>query len=420
MLVIGMMSGTSADGIDAVLVRLEGPGEAPRWKFMAHAHRPFERALRDAIFAACSPTDSSVDRIARLNFALGEEFALAAQQLAAEVSPPAQAELIGSHGQTIWHDVAADGRVTATLQIGEAAVIAARTGLPTIADFRVADIAAGGQGAPLVPFADYILFHDPAKFRAIQNIGGIANVTLLPPGCTHAEVVAFDNGPGNMVMDALVERASGGRELFDRAGRMAGAGRVHSVWLEELLEHPYFKRPAPKTTGRELFDLAGRMAGAGRVHSVWLEELLEHPYFKRPAPKTTGRELFGKQYAHDLWVQGTALGLKPEDIVATATALTAATITAPLIEADTSYGRPVDELILGGGGAENPALVRLLASQLPSTRITRHEEFGIPSQAKEALAFAILAYAAYRREPNNVPSATGAARPVVMGKLSLP
>lgn len=381
MLVIGMMSGTSADGIDAVLVRLEGPGEAPRWKFMAHAHRPFERALRDAIFAACSPTDSSVDRIARLNFALGEEFALAAQQLAAEVSPPAQAELIGSHGQTIWHDVAADGRVTATLQIGEAAVIAARTGLPTIADFRVADIAAGGQGAPLVPFADYILFHDPAKFRAIQNIGGIANVTLLPPGCTHAEVVAFDNGPGNMVMDALVERASGGRELFDRAGRMAGAGRVHSVWLEELLEHPYFKRPAPKTTGRELF---------------------------------------GKQYAHDLWVQGTALGLKPEDIVATATALTAATITAPLIEADTSYGRPVDELILGGGGAENPALVRLLASQLPSTRITRHEEFGIPSQAKEALAFAILAYAAYRREPNNVPSATGAARPVVMGKLSLP
>ena len=381
MLVIGLMSGTSADGIDAVLVRLEGPGGAPRWKFMAHAHRPYERALRDAIFAACSPSDSSVDRITRLNFALGEEFALAAQRLAAEVSPPAQAELIGSHGQTIWHDVAADGRVTSTLQIGEAAVIAARTGLPTIADFRVADIAAGGQGAPLVPFADYILFHDPSKFRAIQNIGGIANVTLLPPGCTHAEVAAFDSGPGNMVMDALVERASGGRELFDRDGRMAGEGRVHSVWLEELLDHPYFKRPAPKTTGRELF---------------------------------------GKEYAHDLWEQGIALGLMPEDIVATATALTAATITAPLVEAGAKYGRPIDELILGGGGAENPALVRMLVSQLPSTRITRHEEFGIPSQAKEALAFAILAYAAYRREPNNVPSATGAARPVVMGKLSLP
>jgi anhydro-N-acetylmuramic acid kinase len=409
MLVIGLMSGTSADGIDAVLVRLEGPGTAPRWKFMAHAHRPFERSLREAIFAACSLTDSSVDRIARLNFALGEEFALAAQQLAAEVRPPAedlassaprlggavrprratldalrppaQAELIGSHGQTIWHDVAADGRVTSTLQIGEAAIIAARTGLPTIADFRVADIAAGGQGAPLVPFADYILFHHPAKFRAIQNIGGIANVTLLPPGCTHAEVVAFDSGPGNMVMDALVERASGGRELFDRDGRMAGEGRVHSVWLEELLDHPYFKRPAPKTTGRELF---------------------------------------GKEYAHDLWEQGTALGLKPEDIVATATALTAASITAPLVEAGARYGRPIDELILGGGGAENPALIRMLGSQLPDTRITRHEEFGIPSQAKEALAFAILAYAAYRREPNNVPSATGAARPVVMGKLSLP
>ena len=162
------------------------------------------------------------------------------------------------------------------------------------------------------------------------------------------------------------------------------------------------------------------MAGEGRVHSVWLEELLDHPYFKRPAPKTTGRELFGKEYAHDLWEQGTALGLKPEDIVATATALTAASITAPLVEAGTRYGRPIDELILGGGGAENPALVRMLASQLPGTRITRHEEFGIPSQAKEALAFAILAYAAYQREPNNVPSATGAARPVVMGKLSLP
>ena len=154
MLVIGLMSGTSADGIDAVLVRLEGPGAAPLWKIIAHAHRPFERALREAILTACSPTHGSVDRLARLNFRLGEEFAQAALQLQAEVEPAAQAELIGSHGQTIWHDVAADGRVTSTLQIGEAAVIAARTGLPTIADFRVADIAAGGQGAPLVPFAD--------------------------------------------------------------------------------------------------------------------------------------------------------------------------------------------------------------------------------------------------------------------------
>ena len=381
MLVIGLMSGTSADGIDAVLVRLEGPGAAPQWKLIAHAHRPFERTLREMIFAACSPKDSSVDQIARLNFALGEEFALAARQLEAELRLAARAELIGSHGQTLWHDVAADGRVTATLQIGEAAVIAARTGVPTIADFRVADIAAGGQGAPLVPFADYILFHHPTKFRAIQNIGGIANVTLLPPGCTQAEVTAFDSGPGNMVMDALVERASGGRELFDRDGRLAAEGRVHSVWLEELLDHPYFKRPAPKTTGRELF---------------------------------------GKPYAHELWAEGTALGLEPADIVATATALTAASISAPLSEAGIRYGRRVDELILGGGGAENPALVRMLASQLPGTRITRHEEFGIPSQAKEALAFAILAYAAYRREPNNVPSATGASRAVVMGKLSLP
>jgi anhydro-N-acetylmuramic acid kinase len=381
MLVIGLMSGTSADGVDAALVRLEGPSAALRWEFIAHAHRPFARELREAIFSACNPSASSVDQICRLNFALGEELARAAQQAAAGASPPEQVELIGSHGQTIWHDVGADGRVTSSLQIGEAAVIAARTGIATIADFRVADIAAGGQGAPLVPFADYLLFRDPHKFRAIQNIGGIANVTLLPPGCAQPDVSAFDSGPGNMIIDALVERASGGRELFDRNGQTASEGHVHSVWLEELLDHPYFQRPPPKTTGRELF---------------------------------------GKQYAQNLWEQGSALGLTPQDIVATATALTAATIAAPLAAVGIKYGRDIDELILGGGGAENPALVRMLASQLPHTRILRHEAFGIPSQAKEALAFAILAYAAYRREPNNVPSATGAARSVVMGKLSLP
>lgn len=381
MLVIGLMAGTSADGIDAALVRLEGSGAAPEWEFVAHTQRPFERAMREAVFAACSPGESRVDEIARLNFALGEEFARAALELCERAPAGMRAELIGSHGQTIWHDVAADGRVTATFQIGEAAVIAARTGLPTLADFRVADVAAGGQGAPLVPFADYILFHHPTQFRAIQNIGGIANVTLLPPGCTQAEVRAFDSGPGNMVMDALAERASGGRELFDRDGRMGGEGRVHSVWLEELLDHPYFKRPAPKTTGREMF---------------------------------------GEAYASELWERGTARGLEPADIIATATALTAASIAAALNEAGTRTGRRVDEVVLGGGGAENPTLVRMLSAQLPGTRITRHEAFGIPSQAKEALAFAILAYAAYRHEPNSVPSATGAARPVVMGKLSLP
>jgi anhydro-N-acetylmuramic acid kinase len=381
MLVIGLMAGTSADGIDAALVRLEGPSTALRWEFLGHAHRPFERGLREAILAACSPASSSVDQLCRLNFVLGEELAQAAQQVAACASPPARAELIGSHGQTVWHDVAADGRVTSTLQIGEAAVIAARTGIATVADFRVADIAAGGQGAPLAPFADYLLFHDPQKFRAVQNIGGIANVTLLPPGCAQADVIAFDSGPGNMIMDALAERASGGRELIDRNGQMAAEGRVHSVWLEELLDHPYFQRPPPKTTGRELF---------------------------------------GKQYAQNLWEQGMALGLSPQDILATATALTATTIAAPLVAAGITHGRSIDELILGGGGGENPALVRMLASQLPQTRILRHEAFGIPSQAKEALAFAILAYAAYRRETNNVPSATGALRPVVMGKMSLP
>ncbi|MCA1554370.1 MAG: anhydro-N-acetylmuramic acid kinase, partial [Chloroflexi bacterium] len=319
---------------------------------------------------------SSVDALCRLNFTLGGAFANAALTLARAAGISiADVVLIGSHGQTVWHDVDGGGRVTSTLQIGEAAVIAERTGVTTIADFRVADVAAGGQGAPLVPFVDYLLFHDATKFRAVQNIGGIANVTLLPPSCTADEVIAFDTGPGNMVMDALVERMSNGRESYDRGGRMAARGRVDRAWLEQLLAHPYFARTPPKTTGRELF---------------------------------------GKQYANQLWDDGSARGLAPEDIVATAAALSAETITAPLAACD------LHELIVSGGGADNPTLVQMIAERLPRTRLLRLDDFGVPAQAKEALAFAILAYVCHQHEPNNLPSATGARRAVVMGKVSRP
>ena len=387
MLVMGLMSGTSADGIDAVLVSLEGGRDDMRWQFVRHTHTPMEPSLRGAIMAACNPATSSVDVLCRLNAEVGEAFAIAATRAANKAGLAlSQIDLIGSHGQTVWHDVAADGHVTSTLQIGDGAIIAARTGVTTISDFRVADVAAGGQGAPLVPFADYILFRDPHKFRAVQNIGGIANVTLLPPGCTPADVTAFDSGPGNMVIDALVELMTNGHEAFDHDGHIAASGHVYGTWLEELLDHPYFKRMPPKTTGRELF---------------------------------------GKQYAKEVWERGKALGMQSQDIIATVTAQTAESIAQVLLaEAPlqphqaAATRRAPDELILGGGGAFNPTLIGMIAERLPGTKVLRHEDFGIPSLAKEALAFAILAYMAIRREPNNLPAVTGASRPVVMGKVS--
>ena len=375
MYVIGLMSGTSADGIDATLVALDGLVNNLRWQVIAHEHLPYSPATREAILAQSNPATSSVRSICRINFDLGEALARAAQRVAATGGIPLKSVgLIGSHGQTLWHDVGDDGQVTSTLQIGEAAVIAERTGITTISDFRVADVAAGGQGAPLVPFVDYILFEDASKYRAVQNIGGIANVTLLPPGCEPSDVTAFDSGPGNMVMDALVERMTDGRESIDRDGRIAARGRVDQAWLDELQRHPYFARTPPKTTGREMF---------------------------------------GGQYAAELWRAGAERGLSPQDIVTTATALTAETITTPL-----SQIRQLRELILGGGGAHNPTLVGMIAARLPDVDILRPEQFGIPAQAKEALAFAILAYSAYLQSPNNLPSVTGARHPVVMGKTS--
>ncbi|MBI5879607.1 MAG: anhydro-N-acetylmuramic acid kinase [Chloroflexi bacterium] len=383
MKVLGLMSGTSADGIDAVLADFDGSSAALQWRLLSHTHVDFAPALREEILAACTPAGSSVDRLCRLNFAFGEALAGAVMTAAREAAIPlSQIDLVGSHGQTVWHDVDDAGRVTATLQIGEPAVIAERVGVPVVADFRVADVAAGGQGAPLVPFADYILFRDATKFRAVQNIGGIANVTLLAPGCAPHEVIAFDSGPGNMVIDALVAHMTDGREAYDRDGRIAASGRVDGGWLEERLDQPYFRRQPPKTTGRELF---------------------------------------GQAYAREFWAQGSARGLAPADIVATATALTAQSI-ADALRHPLPGRAPAepDELILGGGGAHNATLVRMIGAQLMHTRIMRHEDFGIAAQAKEAFAFAILAYCAWRGEPNNLPSVTGARRAVVMGKIVKP
>ena len=373
-LVIGLMSGTSVDGIDAALVRIRGGGPGVELRLEHFATYPFEPETREAIFRLFRPETATVVDVCRMNFSLGEIFARAALQVMAEAGvTPEQVDLIGSHGQTVWHEpvpVAAGGVTSrSTLQVGEPSVIAERTGVVTVGDFRVRDIAAGGQGAPLVPYLDYCVLRHERLNRATQNIGGIGNVTYLPAGCDLQAIRAFDTGPGNMIIDALCAR--------------------------------YFGVP---------YDAEGRIAASGRVQPDLLAELLAHPYFTQQPPKTTGRELFGVQFAQTL--VGRA---EPADLVATATAFTAHSI------AD-SYRRflgPVDEVVVGGGGARNPVLMRMLAEAAgPATRVMTHEAVGISSDAKEAIAFALLANDCILGLPTNVPGATGG-RLAAMGKVTL-
>jgi len=369
------MSGTSADGIDAALVDVSARGA----KLLAFRTYPFPAAVRREVLALCGPAASAVDRICHMNFVLGELFAKAALRLAGDSGISlGSIDLIGSHGQTIRHLPA--GRrfggklVRSTLQIAEPSVIAERTGITTVADFRPGDVAAGGQGAPLVPYADYVLFAHRQLSRVLCNIGGIANVTYLPASCGPDGILAFDTGPGNMVIDGLMRRLTGGRKEFDRDGSLAGAGRVHPRLLAELLRHPYLRR--------------------------------------RP-PKTTGREQFGERFAADLMRRGRRVRLADADLVATATAFTAESI------ARTCRKLPgeVDELILCGGGSRNPTLVGMLRESLGTTPVRIMDELGLNADAKEAVSFAILAAQTIRGRAGNVPSATGARRAVVLGKI---
>lgn len=376
---VGLMSGTSADGIDAVVVRLSGRERGLRVRILAHVPHPFPPALRQRILAAC--LHGTVAEICELNFLLGEQFAHAARTaLQAAKLKPAQITAIGSHGQTVHH--LPNARLASTLQIGEPSVIAERTGITTVADFRVRDMAAGGQGAPLVPYADWVLFTDATRPRIIQNIGGIGNLTFLPPRATLDDVVAFDTGPGNMVMDAVVARLSGGKKTFDRCGRWAAQGQVS----EKLL--------------------------------AWC---LTHPYLARPLPKTTGREEFGEMFLNKFLRAGQKLKLRDADLVATATAFTAASIAEAyrrfVIPQIKRTDLPKLQIILGGGGAKNPTLMKMLRTRFSVGELLTHESFGIDSSAKEALAFAILAHATLLGEPNNVTSVTGARHAVVMGKI---
>lgn len=378
MLIIGLMSGTSADAIDAALCDIQGAPPALEARIVHAVTYPYPDGFQARILDACLPDKSRVDTLCQLNFDMGELFARAALRCIEQAGlAPEQVALIGSHGQTVWHMVQPDGRVSATLQVTEGAIIAERTGITTINNFRSRDIAVGGQGAPLTAYADWLLLRHPTRWRAIQNIGGIGNVTFLPPLADKTSLpLAFDTGPGNALIDGAVAVLTNGRQAYDRDAALAGRGSINEDWLNDLSAHPYYDR--------------------------------------RP-PKTTGRELFGMDMARQLVMDGQERGLDDASIVATITALTAVSI------AD-AYRRfapaPVPEVILGGGGGRNPFLVNMLSGLLPGSRVLLHEDVGLDSDNKEALVFALLAHETWHARPGNLPTLTGAAQPVVLGQIT--
>ncbi len=378
MLVIGLMSGTSADGIDAAICELNGAPPALQARIVHAITHAYPDGFQARILNACLPEHSRVDELCQLNFDLGELFAQASLHVIEDAGmTPADIDLIGSHGQTVWHMVQPDGRVSATLQLTEAALLAERTGLTTINNFRPRDIAAGGQGAPLTAYADWLLLRHPDYWRAIQNIGGIGNVTFLPPlSDTRSLPTAFDTGPGNALIDGAAVILTNGRLAYDRDSALARQGQIDEDWLQSLSAHPYYQR--------------------------------------RP-PKTTGRELFGAQMAAQLVADGQARGLDAGSILATLTALTAASIA----DAYQQFA-PVmpEEVILGGGGGRNPFLVDMLRGLLPHSRVLHHEDVGLDSDNKEALVFALLAYETWHARPGNFPALTGASHPAVLGQIT--
>ena len=380
MLVAGLMSGTSVDGIDVALVEISGEGFHHTVEPLAALSVPYPRDVREAILEI-SDASTHTSRISQMNFLLGKLFGDAVVEACRQSNIPLEKlELIGSHGQTIYHQGSASAllghEVASTLQIGQPAVIAERTGVPVVADFRTADMAAGGQGAPLVPYADYLLFRDQRLGRVALNIGGIANLSAIPAAAGPEQVIAFDTGPGNMLIDALISLLSKGTKRFDEDGKLAASGTVN----------------------RRL-----------------VEELMELPYLRQKPPKSAGREQFGTSFVADLLKKG----LAPPDLVATVTAFTAASI-ADAIQRFVDPVMKVDQVIVSGGGARNPRIMSGLKDLLPGTEMLTSNEFGIDPDGKEAIAFAILAYESYHRRPANLPSATGARRSCVLGKLVWP
>jgi anhydro-N-acetylmuramic acid kinase len=383
MLVLGMMSGTSADGIDVALARISGAPPQLNAKLLGHASVKFPPAIRKEILRVAEQQPITAGELSQLNFRLGEIFAGAALSACRKFRvSPKRISLIGSHGQTIFHQgrsMPYFGSPTAsTLQIGEPAVIAARAGITTVGDFRPADVALGGQGAPLVPYVDYLLYRHPKLGRVSLNLGGIGNVTVLPHTAKPEEVFAFDTGPANMLIDALVLHFTRGRRGFDKNATLAAQGRSLPALLDDLMRDPYLKL-AP--------------------------------------PKSTGREYYGHAYLRKVLTLGRRHRATPNDLIHAATIFTALSV----VDALNRFVLPktkIHQLIVSGGGAHNPLILAQLSAALPGVEVLPSSNLGIPEDAKEAFAFALLAYETFHQRPANLPSATGARGPAILGKIS--
>lgn len=383
MLVLGLMSGTSADGIDVALARISGAPPRLNAKLLGHTTFQFPPALRKEILRVAEQQPISAGELSQLNFSLGHIYADAVLAACKKFKvAPSRINLIGDHGQTIFHQ----GQPTpyfgepiaSTLQIGEGSVIAARTGITTVSDFRPADMALGGQGAPLVPYADYLLYRDSKLGRVSLNLGGIANITVIPANAKPSQVFAFDTGPANMLIDALVQHFTHGHQRFDKDARLAQSGS-----------------PIP----------------------TLLNKLMKDPYLKLAPPKSTGREYYGRAYVRKLIGLGRGHHAKPADLIRAATIFTALSV----VDAFNRFvlrKNKIHQLIVSGGGARNPLILAQLSAALPGIEVLPSSHLNVPEDAKEAFAFALLAYETFHQRPSNLPSATGARGPAILGKIS--
>ncbi len=383
-LVVGLMSGTSADSIDAVLVEIQGFGTSTRLRQIAFTFFPYPKGYKEYLLKNSLPGNGSVDAISQLNILVAHFFADAVNMVAEKARVPlSKIDLIGSHGQTIHHLPSPQklfGKsIRSTLQIGDPSTIAKLTGIVTVGDFRTGDMALGGQGAPLVPYFDYLIFRSPAKNRALLNIGGIANITVLPKNCSVDDVAAFDTGPGNMIIDALMKR--------------------------------FFKKK---------FDNDGMTARRGNILPLLLRAMMHHRYFAVKPPKSTGREMFGAMFIEKMMKQ--ARGAQKKDLVATATEFTALTVYEQYARylKKKLHGKPLDELIVSGGGTHNPVLMESLRRYFSPAAIMTSGDLGVSSDAKEALCFAVLANETIHEQPANIPSVTGAHHQTILGTICLP
>ncbi|WP_263360111.1 anhydro-N-acetylmuramic acid kinase [Acidicapsa ligni] len=377
------MSGTSADGIDVALVRIrEGADGAPSLRFLAHEGFPFSAALRKAVLGAMNAQVTSTAELARLNWRLGLAYAEAVRTTLE--SNPMKLDLVGCHGQTLYHQAMpiryAGSTFACTWQAGEPAILAGELGVPVVSNFRPADMVAGGLGAPLVPLLDFVLFRHAKRGRVLQNIGGIGNLTSIPAGATVEQVQAFDTGPGNMVIDTL---------MFELYGKR--------------------------------MDLGGAVAATGRVLTPVLERALRNPFLRKLPPKAAGREQFGREFAAAFLSDCRKISKRKQDAIATASAFTVASIARAYRDfVAERMGSAAVDYIVAGGGARNMTLMRQLADALNPYRchVSSIDDFGMPAEAKEAAAFALLAWQTWMHRPGNIPSATGANRPAVLGQVT--